>query len=625
MADHRLPLMTRARKELNLIKMIGARRFGYFFIDLGERCLRLAKSKPKAGSSRAPAAQRSARSIVAWRQFIAQLGNPAVVRALVDGTGFGRDLPRDISPVPGGRILVLAAHQDDETLGAGGTLILASRAGKKIRVVYHTDGATAFSNFPLEEAVKLRRDEATRVWGQIAGIQPEFLDHPNRGDQPITDTPTRLAEIIDEFRPTDIFVPSFLEQVAEHSKMSELLVRTHEVTPIPADTEIWGYQITTHAAGNTIIDITPVIDEKRMINKMWESQNVYGDYDHLSIGRDIVAAIHMKGNRPRRLGGYAESFLKFNSERYISLCRLIFAPQKKPQPPKPNFFVIGLQKSGTFWLTALLDSHPQIRCFPERVGHPDGTGEAHLFDSLAKIDDYNKFKKAFSRRLEGYFFDLLPKQAPTSHDERQNLIQSLCDRFDEYCHWQRLRHGKPVVGEKTTETCHHPDLLNELYPDAVRIVILRDPRDRTVSFFYDQKRKNRLSDDAEINDQFIDDYIERVVKDYENLLLIEGQVEILTYEGLSNDPLPIVKGICARLGVTSDVETISAMINSARFENLSGRETGTVDEASHFRKGIVGDWREMLTIEQADRIIARTSELTLRIESKFEINLTQYR
>ena len=34
----------------------------------------------------------------------------------------------------------------------------------------------------------------------------------------------------------------------------------------------------------------------------------------------------------------------------------------------PDFFIVGLQKCGTYWLTALLNAHPEITCLPAMYG-----------------------------------------------------------------------------------------------------------------------------------------------------------------------------------------------------------------------------------------------------------------
>jgi LmbE family N-acetylglucosaminyl deacetylase len=73
--------------------------------------------------------------------------------------------------------LVLAPHQDDETIGAGGTLLLAKRAGVELHVLFVTDGrskgAVSYGETP-EEVIRIRNREAAKV-GSHLGAQIHHL------------------------------------------------------------------------------------------------------------------------------------------------------------------------------------------------------------------------------------------------------------------------------------------------------------------------------------------------------------------------------------------------------------------------------------------------------------------
>jgi LmbE family N-acetylglucosaminyl deacetylase len=81
-------------------------------------------------------------------------------------------------------IVVLAPHQDDETLGCGGLLSAASEAGLKPRVIYLSDGGASHRNSPTwtsGDLATVRRKEALaalRVLG-VPEDQVEFLDWPD--------------------------------------------------------------------------------------------------------------------------------------------------------------------------------------------------------------------------------------------------------------------------------------------------------------------------------------------------------------------------------------------------------------------------------------------------------------
>jgi LmbE family N-acetylglucosaminyl deacetylase len=76
--------------------------------------------------------------------------------------------------LPAGRLLVVAAHPDDETLGAGGFLHAAHAAGAAVRLVVATDGEAAFPTADPDERAALAR----RRWAELG----RALDALGMGD-----------------------------------------------------------------------------------------------------------------------------------------------------------------------------------------------------------------------------------------------------------------------------------------------------------------------------------------------------------------------------------------------------------------------------------------------------------
>lgn len=105
-----------------------------------------------------------------------------------------------ISPLPvpnaGDRILVVSPHPDDETIGAGGYLEEAVRAGANVEIVIATDGAK-------RGRASVRFRETTLATGRL-GVPPQnlvFLKFPDGRLSAQRDFPTRLAEILNKFHP----------------------------------------------------------------------------------------------------------------------------------------------------------------------------------------------------------------------------------------------------------------------------------------------------------------------------------------------------------------------------------------------------------------------------------------
>jgi LmbE family N-acetylglucosaminyl deacetylase len=148
----------------------------------------------------------------------------------------------DLCPSVWERVLVLAVHPDDESLGAGGLLQKAVERGGEVRVIFVTDG----DNNPwpqrfIERRWRIGVAERSR-WGicrqgearaalQCLGVGAEngsFWHYPDQGitkilvenREPLIQ---RLVEEIQEWRPTLLIGPSPLDLHPDHNTLAVLL------------------------------------------------------------------------------------------------------------------------------------------------------------------------------------------------------------------------------------------------------------------------------------------------------------------------------------------------------------------------------------------------------------------
>lgn len=140
------------------------------------------------------------------------------------------------------RVMLIAPHPDDEALACSVLLQHAVHAGSAVRVVYATDGEdnpwpqrVVLRKWRLDATdrkrwAKLRRAEALaalRVLG-VNGSSARFLALP---DQKLTtllicdcrSIVQRLAGIIIDWAPTDLFVPSISDTHPDHSALAVML------------------------------------------------------------------------------------------------------------------------------------------------------------------------------------------------------------------------------------------------------------------------------------------------------------------------------------------------------------------------------------------------------------------
>lgn len=119
-----------------------------------------------------------------------------------------------------GRVLVVAPHADDETLGCGGLIAACRQRGWPVEVVFLTDSAGPQASRDLAQS---RRNEALAALQEL-GVTAEsafFLNAPDghlsqSGLAACVAATDRLTELIRQFQPTAIFTPYLGGGSSEH-------------------------------------------------------------------------------------------------------------------------------------------------------------------------------------------------------------------------------------------------------------------------------------------------------------------------------------------------------------------------------------------------------------------------
>lgn len=127
------------------------------------------------------------------------------------------------------RAIVFSPHQDDETLGCGGTVAKKIAVGAALQVVFMTDGCRSHSHLMNESELRLvRRDEvlaATHALG-IDGSDVVFLDFKDGTLSKKLDAAVdRVKALISEYKPEEVFVPYSRDGVADHMATHQIVTR----------------------------------------------------------------------------------------------------------------------------------------------------------------------------------------------------------------------------------------------------------------------------------------------------------------------------------------------------------------------------------------------------------------
>ena len=101
------------------------------------------------------------------------------------------------------KILIVAAHPDDEMLGCGGTIIKLKEKNE-INVVFLTNGISARTK--NKKAANLRKNECLNLFKKLHLAKPKMLNFPdNQLDKiPLLKIIKKIESIIKKFKPNII-------------------------------------------------------------------------------------------------------------------------------------------------------------------------------------------------------------------------------------------------------------------------------------------------------------------------------------------------------------------------------------------------------------------------------------
>ncbi len=115
------------------------------------------------------------------------------------------------------RVLVIAAHADDEALGCGGTLALHASRGDEVRALFMTDGVG--SRGAGEDAAARQRREAANAALACVGVRDAtFLALPdNQMDGlPLLEIVRQVEPVISAYRPHIVYTHHFADLNVDH-------------------------------------------------------------------------------------------------------------------------------------------------------------------------------------------------------------------------------------------------------------------------------------------------------------------------------------------------------------------------------------------------------------------------
>ncbi|TWT45338.1 1D-myo-inositol 2-acetamido-2-deoxy-alpha-D-glucopyranoside deacetylase [Phycisphaerae bacterium RAS1] len=167
------------------------------------------------------------------------------------------------------RVLCLAAHPDDEVLGAGGTLLAHRAAGDETALLVAT---AAYEPNWSADSIRRKRDECLAAAKLLGVSAVRFLDLPTMhlNTLPAIELNQRVAEAVAELAPDVVYAPPLDDVNRDHTLLFEAALVATRPTGAPGPRALYSFEIptTTRFApcsrwqANTYVDVAAFIDAK---------------------------------------------------------------------------------------------------------------------------------------------------------------------------------------------------------------------------------------------------------------------------------------------------------------------------------------------------------------------------
>lgn len=194
---------------------------------------------------------------------------------------YGYDIPdfkksKEWQIKPSDRILLLAPHADDETIGCGGFLL---KYGGQCDVVLLTDGRYGDSDIKPEEMAEIRKKEFAELMSHYGIKNYRMLDIE---DGRMIDAFKTFSTL--DFKGYDyVMMPHPMDMHKDHVAVSCLFRRLHRTRPFTGRVvyyEIWN----TLAEPTHYIDISDIAGKKKEMVNLYRSQVKNIDYASRILG-----------------------------------------------------------------------------------------------------------------------------------------------------------------------------------------------------------------------------------------------------------------------------------------------------------------------------------------------------
>ncbi len=207
--------------------------------------------------------------------------------------------------LPGKKVLVIAPHQDDESIGCGGTLIKHTKAGGRLEIAFCTSGG------------EKRMYEAKDAAKALGSRRNHFLQFDIRSLYKNTNQlAERFTELFNRVEPEIVFLPFMIDNHQDHVAISRAFSKAYKTKAV--NCFVYAYSVWTTLIPNVIVDISEQWEQKKQAIEYYKTQTATRDYVTMASSISKYWSI-VKGRNTQ----YCEAFFKATSSEYVSLVKKI--------------------------------------------------------------------------------------------------------------------------------------------------------------------------------------------------------------------------------------------------------------------------------------------------------------
>lgn len=178
-------------------------------------------------------------------------------------------------------ILVFCAHNDDQVIGAGGTLAKYAQEGKEIFTYIFSFGENSHPHFQKKVIAKIRVRECKRA-DKILGVQNTFFlglkENKFFEEFKLRALQEKLVHIIRVAKPTKIFTHAIDDPHPDHRAVYNLVITTVKEHSLPTEVysfDIWNpIKVRQRNEPKLVVEITETVSKKIEALECHQSQKI---------------------------------------------------------------------------------------------------------------------------------------------------------------------------------------------------------------------------------------------------------------------------------------------------------------------------------------------------------------